>query len=154
MTIKTMLKPAVSAFRSEAQRGLSQKLPDLNVKDFPKVNNILVTVIDYQPSSEVDLTSNTEYQFQFTITGKLNILHGGQRCSEHDTSCGTFKISGHLFHGTIIRASLSNGGRLTGSIWALNLQTSKQDVLVSFKNGKAKTQSCLLNALSRLGLTW
>ncbi|KAJ3731566.1 hypothetical protein DFJ43DRAFT_1079549 [Lentinula guzmanii] len=153
--IETMLKPAVSAFRSEAQRGLKEKLPTLNVNDFPKVKAIPVTVINYESSSEVDSTSNTEYQFKFTIAGKLNVLHDGQRCSEHDTSCGTFEIGGYPFHGTIARASLSNGGKkLTGKIWAMNLQTSQYDKLVSFKKGNAKTQNRLSDALGRLGLTW
>ncbi|KAJ3796578.1 hypothetical protein GGU11DRAFT_131253 [Lentinula aff. detonsa] len=153
--IETMLKPAVSAFRREAQRGLKEKLPTLNVKDFPKVRAIPVTAINYDSSSEVDSTSNTKYQFKFTIAGKLNVLHDGQRCSEHDTSCGTFDIVGYPFHGTITRTSLSNGDKkLTGKIWAMNLQTSQKDELVSFKKGTAKTQNRLSDVLGRLGLTW
>ncbi|KAJ3745896.1 hypothetical protein DFH05DRAFT_1524189 [Lentinula detonsa] len=156
--IERMLKPAVSAFKKEAQRGLLQKLPNWNANSFPKVKEIPVTDFSYQSSLEVDSTSDTDYRFQFTFAGKLNVLRDGQASSEGDAGWGAFFMRGYPFHGTIARASLSNGGKLTGRIWALNRQTSRQDELVSFKEGKAKTSSSISNILSnlngKLNLTW
>ncbi|KAJ3995242.1 hypothetical protein F5050DRAFT_1713048 [Lentinula boryana] len=63
-----------------------------------------------------------------------------------------FSIKGHPFRGTIARASLSDSGKLTGRIWTLNERTlEKDEIVVSFTDGKAKSRSRFLHALTRYG---
>ncbi|KAJ3719079.1 hypothetical protein DFJ43DRAFT_1141427 [Lentinula guzmanii] len=138
--IEMMLKPMVSKLRSYAQKELKEELAPWNVNNFPKVDAVPVTAIDYPSSSQVDSTSNTDYILQFNFVGKLDVS-GGM----------IYHIRGFRFYGTIARASLSNGGKeLTGSISEINPQTNKTNVLVSFTKGK---QNRVSDVLGRLGFT-
>ncbi|KAJ3780966.1 hypothetical protein GGU11DRAFT_880123 [Lentinula aff. detonsa] len=133
--IETMLKPVVWLFKSEIQASIPRDLS----KYLSEINDIPVTTIDYGLRSRITAwTSDTEYEFDFTIASNVKQ--------------NLFSINGHPFHGTIARASLSNGGKLTGRIWALNQQTMKKDEIVSFTDGKAKPRSRLSHALTRYGL--
>ncbi|KAJ3979582.1 hypothetical protein F5890DRAFT_1589334 [Lentinula detonsa] len=87
--IETMLKPAMKFFNGV----LKIEMP--------------VTSFDYGPTSKMDngaSSGDTEYRFDFKIATRV------------PNSWRHYSTAGHPFHGTIARASLSSGGKLTGSI--------------------------------------
>ncbi|KAJ3745894.1 hypothetical protein DFH05DRAFT_1459587 [Lentinula detonsa] len=105
--IETMLKPAMKFFNGVLKIGINEANEYEKVRYLLKTPEMPVTSFDYGPTSKMDngaSSGDTEYRFDFKIATRV------------PNSWRHYSTAGHPFHGTIARASLSSGGKLTGSI--------------------------------------
>ncbi|KAJ3872825.1 hypothetical protein F5051DRAFT_420609 [Lentinula edodes] len=132
--IEELLKRIITVITQDIQRGFKKVLPDLNIKDFPKVIEIPVTNMRYKQQTSPEGT----YAFDLGVRGKLDLTHDGEQCNLPD--CGGYHVRnafGSSYYGQISQACVEDQKKIyTGFIGGNNIQTGVMDRLVEFENGK------------------
>ncbi|KAJ4484546.1 hypothetical protein C8R41DRAFT_839465, partial [Lentinula lateritia] len=138
--IEELLTPMIPDISKNIQRGFKQPSPHLNSEDFPKVNKIPVTSVQYRPYT----SPKGMYAFHVVVSGKLDLTHDGKQCNLLD--CEHYHVRTvlrFLYHGEISQTCVEDGkNEYTGTIWGKSVGNGVKDKLVEFRNGEVSPTTC------------
>ncbi|KAJ3860710.1 hypothetical protein EV359DRAFT_85050 [Lentinula novae-zelandiae] len=123
--IEELLAPMIPDISKNIQHGFKQPSPYLNSEDFPKVNKIPVTNVQYRPYT----SPKRMYAFHLVVSGKLDLTHDGKQCNlldcEHYHARTVLRF---LYNGEISQTCVEDGkNEYTGTIWGNNVGNGVKD---------------------------
>ncbi|KAJ3846846.1 hypothetical protein EV368DRAFT_88435 [Lentinula lateritia] len=146
--IEELLKPLIPDISKNIQREFKQPSPYLNSEDFPKVNKIPVTNVQYRPYT----SPKGMYAFHLVVSGKLDLTHEGKQCNL--LNCEHYHVrtvSRFLYHGETSQTCVEDGkNEYTGTIWRNNVGNGVKDKLVEFRNGECVFPKSMISRLKDL----